>query len=231
MSGSIKCVVPLAGPDLIHPRYGPRPLFPVNGQPLISAALCGRAWAEQLAPSDYVFVLREVEGLKAITAFLEQTWPGAAIVVLPQLTGGAMLTTLCGVALTAVPSKPLVVDLADILFNGGPDLDNWRPNLGGIVPCFRSSEPEYSYLRKEGCRVVEAAEKRVLSDCASAGVYFFRDAATYLAAASHSLADPDGQGQRDSLFICPMMNGVLAQGLEVEACEVSSVRPVGKMFH
>jgi hypothetical protein len=231
MSSVLKCIVPLAGPDLIDARYGPRPLFPVNGRPLIATALEGRLWAARLAPSDYVFVLRQIDGLPPIVAFLEETWPGAAIIVLPRLTGGAMLTALCGVALTAVPKMPLVVDLADILFDGGPDLNSWRKGLGGIVPCFHSSDPHYSYLRTEGGKVVEAAEKQVISDNASAGVYFFRDAATYLTAASHSLADPSGQRQLDALFVCPLMNGVLAQGLDVDICDVAAVMPIGKLFH
>ena len=49
--------------------------------------------------------------------------------------------------------------------------------------------------------------------------------------AMHGLGTPGGLGQRDTLFVCPLMNGVLAQGLDVDICEVSAVRPVGKMFH
>ncbi len=78
---------------------------------------------------------------------------------------------------------------------------------------------------------VEAREKQVISDHASAGVYMFRDVEVFLEAASHSIRHRDMLAYRDSLFICPMVNGVVAAGLKVVAPAVSDCRSVGKLFH
>lgn len=226
------CIVPLAGPDLVHPQYGLRPLHVVDGQPILQLALRGRAWGRQLGNEDYVFVLRACAEAEQLNSFLASTWPGSKIVVLSEVTGGALYSALAGAAYGKA-NAPILIDLADIVFEGEGcfSRDAWPDRLGGIVPCFPSSEPIYSYIRSENGVVVEAAEKRVISDWASAGVYGFRNAAVMLAAAAHSIQHADTLSHRGALFVCPMMNGVLAQGLAVAAPSAGEVRPVGKMFH
>jgi len=75
------CIVPLAGPDLIHPEHGFRPLFPVEGRALIEVALEGRPWrqAGMLKDEDYVFVVRDVPKVAQLTAFLGERWPGSRV--------------------------------------------------------------------------------------------------------------------------------------------------------
>jgi hypothetical protein len=234
MTGRVTCIVPLAGPDLIHPDFGPRPLFPVDGRPLIDAALGSRRWARAVQPSDHVFVLREVDGVELVIDHLEQSFPDCAIVRLPRLTDGALLSAMAGAAVVPASSGPVIVDLADIVFTGGPSADDlraWPRDLGGLVPWFPSSDPRYSYLRCEGNRVLETAEKRRISDQASAGVYLFRDVATFIAASGHSLANRDALAHDGSLFVCPAMNGVTAAGLEVRSVRVNRVRSLSAHFH
>lgn len=205
----------------------------VEGEPLIRRALSTRSWAGALSPEDYVFVLRSVDGVDEISAVLEQVWPGCRIVMLSDLTEGAMLSAMAGVAALSTDACPLIVDLADILFDGGlPDawLESWPRELGGVAPHFVSRDPRYSYLRFEGDRVIETAEKRVISDRASAGVYMFRDAGVFLRAAAHSLENHDRLTHAGAFFVCPMMNGVIAQGLEVRGAAVENVRPVSLLF-
>jgi len=227
------CVVPLAGPDLPHAEHGFRPLVPVEGRPLIETALEGRSWRRQglLRDADYIFVVRAVPGVERLLAYLRDRWPGCRIVTLSDLTGGALLSALAGVAL-APPDQPVIIDLADILFDCDYDFAHpWPQDIGAVTPCFASDEPCYSYLREEGGLVVEAAEKRVISAKASAGVYAFRSPSVYLAAAAHSIEYRDKVSYKGILFVCPAMNGVLSQGLKVVAPSTSNVRPVSKQFH
>lgn len=227
------CIVPLAGPDLVHSEHAFRPLAPIGGRPLIEAALEGRSWRRSgyLEDNDYVFVLRSVENVDALARFLLARWPGSKIITLGSLTSGALYSALAGVAL-ARPDERMIVDLADILFEGGEEVaGDWSPEIGAMVPCFLSSESCYSYLREVDGRVVEAAEKVVISNKASAGVYTFRDPAVFLSAAAHSIANRERLSYKSALFVCPVVNGVLDRGLEVAAPIVDNVRPIGKMFH
>jgi dTDP-glucose pyrophosphorylase len=229
----MKCVVPLAGPDLWSERYGLRPLVEVDGEPLIEAALRPRAWAGAMLPRDYVFVVRETRGLSDLVAYLRQNWPSCRIVTLSDLSGGALFSTLSAMALIT-PDEPVVIDLADILFSGGPNDPQdlfARDGHGAIIPTFPSDEPCYSYLKVADGLVVEAREKQVISNNASAGVYMFRSMQIFLAAAVHSITHRDTLSVNGNLFVCPMVNGVIAAGHTVIAPDIGEHRPVGKMFH
>lgn len=229
----MKCVVPLAGPDVWSERYGLRPLFEVEGQPLLDLALSSRAWSDRLYGADYIFVLRETTGREELVAHLAKVYPGCRFVTLSHLTGGALYSVLSAMAMVA-PDEPIIVDLADILFSQGPKDPASLfedPQLGAAVPVFPSTASCYSYLRLEDGLVVEAREKIVISDHASAGVYMFRDVEVFTLAAAHSIRHRDTLAHRNSLFICPMVNGVVASGMRVIAPAVDDCRPVGKLFH
>ena len=74
--------------------------------------------------------------------------------------------------------------------------------------------------------VVEAAEKRVISNEASAGTYGFRSGPVFLRALAHALENAATQTYRDLFFVCPLFNGVLAQSLAVATTTVSNVRDI-----
>lgn len=231
----MRCLVPLAGPDFIHAALGIRALYEFEGVPLIERTLTTRPWADRLAPEDYVFVLRDLPEAQAVKDFLVQKWPGAGIVTLSSLTGGAMFSVAAALAMVGHIDEPICVDLADIIFDAPKaafDPTNvWSPSTGGVLPYFISSDEKYSYLDIDGDGLVRrTAEKRVISDRASAGVYFFRSPGVYLQAMAHSLVHREELAFKGVLFVCPMMNGVIEQGLEVTCAEVENVIPVGKIF-
>jgi hypothetical protein len=226
----MKCLVPLAGPDLWTPQFRLRPLFSVFGEPLLQHALRRRAWADRLASGDYIFVVRDIPEAAELYSFLDAQWPGCAVIKVPHLTQGAMLSALCGVAY-ALGKGPIVIDLADILFEEKIDIAKFDGETGMIVPVFQSSSPDYSYLKIVKGQVTQAAEKVVISTHASAGVYSFRDLETFLAAAVHSLQNPQTVTFKGNFFVCPMVNGVLAGGLAIYAPQLTNVTPVGKLFH
>jgi hypothetical protein len=78
----------------------------------------------------------------------------------------------------------------------------------------------------EAGRVIEAAEKKLISTNASAGTYIFRNSAIYLSAVAHAYANEATQAYNNLFYVCPLFNGVLAQGLEVELETVSDVRDI-----
>lgn len=228
------CIVPLAGPDFHDPAYGVKPFAPVGEETLIEATLGRRAWLRsgRLKPSDIVFVLRDTPVTADAARRLAEMFRAARFVFLSNGTAGALMSALAGASL-ATGEGPLVVDLADLAF----DMDNKTaedlaaPPADGFIPWFRSSDPAYSYLRFDGDRVVETAEKRVISSFASAGVYSFASTSHFLRAAAGCVADPDAYRVRGALFMCPAYNVLIAQGCRIEGGEVSNIRSYSKQFH
>ncbi|AOL22389.1 hypothetical protein Ga0102493_111361 [Erythrobacter litoralis] len=161
------------------------------------------------------------------TGSLARWYPGAAQVFLGQYTRGAALSAMAGVAMSIADDGPLIVDLADILYasdlNPGAVFSR-DSDCGAIALAFQSRSPSYSYLRLDhDGMVVEAAEKRVISSNASAGTYVFADVSVYLTAMAHALRDFDKQQHNGLLYVCPLFNGVLAAGYNVELAPVTEV--------
>ena len=230
----MNCIVPLAGPDFATPQFGLRPLYPIDGVPLIEAALTSRPWWRRgaLNADGLVFVMRDVAGADEVRAFIAGRFAGARIVMLSHPTGGALMSALAGSALVAEVDAPLIVDLVDILYDADIDVEGLLadPKTAGALPWFSSEEDCYSYLQLEGDRVTRTAEKQVISSHASAGTYLFRDAATFLDAAAFSLRHREALAWRDVLYLCPAFNGLIAEDRIVRAFEVADCRPVGKAF-
>ena len=224
----MRVVVPLAGPDFIRPDGSIKAEIVVRGQPVLRATLDSRPWAAEIAPERHVFVMADRPEARAFASGpLDHWYPGAARVFLSQHSRGAALSALAGVAMSVADDGPLIVDLADILY--ASDLKpgsvfSQDPECGAIALAFQSKSPSYSYLRLDhDGRVVEAAEKRTISTNASAGTYVFADASVYMTAVAHALRDFDRQQHNGLLYVCPLFNGVLAAGYNVDLAPVTDV--------
>lgn len=229
-------VIPLAGPDFELENGSTKAEILVDGQPLLLRAITSRSWwrREEVSSTDLVFVLRDSERCRRFAhERLEDWFPGCRVAFLSRGTQGAALSALAGIALCD-PEALLCVDLADIFYeeNFCPAATfSEEPQLGGMVPVFASDWPMYSYaeVAADG-RVIRTAEKRVISDIASAGTYFFRNAAVYLQAIAHAIRDKENQTYNGLYFLCPLFNGVIASGLDVRTCPVGQIVDIKKEF-
>jgi len=232
------CIVPLAGPQLTHPDFGLIARYPVDGMPLLRRTLETRPWwtSGRVFARDMIFVLREGPELADLQAAVTDWYPGCRIVVLSHLSQGALLSAFAGAAAVTALHDPLIIDLADIVYDcktDMPDLFAQAPDLGAIVPTFSADDPCYSYLRLgPDSSVIEAAEKRVISSHASAGTYIFRSLGDFLSAAGNCLTvAPDALTVRGAFFVCPVVNGLIRQGKRVMPLPVQNVRPISKLLH
>lgn len=230
-SGGVKIVVPLAGPDFVAADGRLKALADIGtAEPFLHAALKQRPWAKNAAPTDYAFVLHDRDETRAFAANHLQSWfPGCGVVFLSHFTAGAAFSSLAGAAIQmGADERPMVLDLADILYASDvdPALHFARnPGDGGLALTFQSTNPIYSYLRKDARGVVvEVAEKKVISSEASAGTYAFRSGPVLLRALAHALENAATQTHRNLFFVCPLFNGVLAQSLAVATETVHDVR-------
>jgi hypothetical protein len=234
----MQCVVPLAGPQLTHPRYGLIAKYPVDGVPLLRRTLETRPWwiDRRLRAGDLVFVLREGDELREIREAVTDWFPQCRIVTLSQLTKGALLSALAGAAAITKLDEPLIIDLADILYDCDLDIEQRfasDPSTGAIATYFDADDACYSYFTFAPDGTVKfAAEKNVISRNASAGTYIFRTAGHFIAAAGRSLTQTRNElAVGNALFVCPVLNSVVRQGLRVLPVPARNIRSVSKLFH
>lgn len=225
----MKIIVPLAGPDFILSDGRVKADIDVAGKPLLRHALESRGWWRngQATEVDLTFVMQDHESTRQFyRERLSQWYPAARLVLLDGPARGAALSALAAVSLVAHEAGPVCIDLADILFESDfdPILAFSDHSAGAAVLGFTSQDAIYSYLRTdESGMVVEAAEKRVISTNASAGVYFFASASVYLRALANNLEHADSIVYNGNFFVCPMVNGVVQQSLGVMLSMVENV--------
>ena len=221
-------IVPLAGPDFVLPDGTVKALQPFEGDHLLRKVLTSRPWAGRVQPDRYVFIMADREETRSFAASsLKEWYPSARVVFLSVFTRGAALSALSGMAAFARADEPVVVDLADIHYASDLDLEahfEQQQDCGGIALTFESHNPIYSYLRCDADGAfIEAAEKRVISKIASAGTYVFSGAPVFLRAVAHAMENEATQTYNGLFFVCPLFNGVKAQGRRVI---ISPVRDV-----
>lgn len=221
-------IVPLAGPDFILNDGTLKAELIFAGEPLLRRLLDTRPWASDIEPHNYTFIFHDALETRAFAAGVLSEWyPGATMAFLSKYTRGAALSALAGLSMVSDLDSPIIVDLADIYYKSSlvpQEVFVANEFCGGIALTFRSDNPVYSYLSLDQKGMfVEAAEKRVISNNASAGTYVFRNLVTYMLALSHGLENANDQMFRDLFYVCPLFNGVKAQGKNIMLEIVSDV--------
>ncbi|ABI66756.1 MAG: hypothetical protein ACJA0K_000640 [Maricaulis maris] len=227
----MRVIVPLAGPDFIRDDGTLKAQINLGGEPLLRRVLTSRPWAEAVAAENHSFILLDAPETRAFaTGPLDKWYPGASVTFLSCYTRGAALSALAGIATGADTAGPIIVDLADIMYSSTLDpatVFAANPDCGGIALTFKDDNPAYSYLRLDAFGVFsEAAEKRVISEHASAGTYMFRNLPIYLRALAHGLENEETQTFRNLFFVCPLFNGVKDQGKGVLLESVTDVTDI-----
>jgi len=215
---SMHIIVPLAGPDFTLADGRIKALIPFQGEPLLKYVLDSRPWASKA--TRYCFALHDCATARKFSyEYLSSWYPGCSIVYLSTISRGAALSALAAVSLVNEFCQPMIIDLADIYYSSSLDIEyalQSQPDAGGIALVFESTNPQYSYLAIDNNgMVIEAAEKKVISNKASAGTYIFDNCSTFLKAIGHAIDNAPSQTHGNLFYVCPLFNGVLSLGRQV----------------
>ena len=217
----VNVVIPAAGQGKRFAEVGyqhPKPLIDVEGRPMIELVL------ENFRGVGRPIVLlqeRHVEQYCA-DALLESLAPDSVTVGVDGLTEGAACTVLLaephidnGNELVLANSDQ-VVDVSIAAF-----VQEMRDrNADGGILTFKSDEPKWSYARTdENGRVTEVAEKVVISDQATVGIYYFRHGSDFVRFAKQMIAkDIRVNGE---FYVCPVFNQLIQAGRDVYVSEIA----------
>lgn len=91
----------------------------------------------------------------------------------------------------------------------------------GILPCFRANEDRFSYAKLDQNNYVCAtAEKRVISDLATTGHYYFRHGSDFVAAVESMIQN--GETFNNEYYVAPCYNFLIKQGKKIRVVMVTS---------
>ena len=197
----------------------PKPLIDIKGKPMIQ-------WVtENIGVNGrFIFIVKEEEyekyNLKYLLNLLEND---CEIVRLKESTNGAAETVLA--------AKDLIGDEPIAIINSDQYM-NWNSNEffyamaadecdGGIVT-FESTHPKWSFVKtgKDGF-IVETAEKKPISNMATAGVYYFRKGSDYVKYANRMIKKK--LSVNGVYFVCPVYNELIADKGKVRAFPIDGM--------
>ena len=215
-------IIPMAGEGkrFVEEGYSfPKPLIDIKGKPMIQ-------WVtENIGVNGrFIFIVKEEEyekyNLKYLLNLLEND---CEIVRLKESTNGAAETVLA--------AKDLIGDEPIAIINSDQYM-NWNSNEffyamaadecdGGIVT-FESTHPKWSFVKtgKDGF-IVETAEKKPISNMATAGVYYFRKGSDYVKYANRMIKKK--LSVNGVYFVCPVYNELIADKGKVRAFPIDGM--------
>ncbi len=181
----INLIMPMggAGTRFLNNGYDcPKPLLDLCGRPFFAHAMDSIRKHLELSTLTFVVLSDHIERFGIDKKILEYA-PEAAIIALPKVLNGAVLTCREGAG-TIKNSLPVVFCDCDLSFLCSPFYDfckDWDAGTTGTLITFKSDLPRYSYIERDSAGYVKrTAEKEVLSREAICGAYAFKDSATFL---------------------------------------------------
>lgn len=227
----MKIIVPLAGPDYIDDYGNLRIDKNNNGLNILKDILDSRPWFQKrnsIFFEDVYFVLQDQKSTRIFFEEKLKVWyPCSHAVFIPHFTQGAAYTVLSAISLFAYENKPVCIDLADIKFEwNGDDVTDIlnNPSCAGVIPVFQSSSPFYSYVViNEEFDILMSREKQVISNIASAGVYFFSSPWHFIKGLEFLTQNPKLL-HCNLAYICPLSNAFSDGDQKMKAIYVSNVK-------
>lgn len=223
MDKNLNIVIPLSGSGTSFQNAGytfPKPLIDINGKPMIQLVI------ENLKPKvKHKFILickKEHNDKYSLNQIFDNATKGNfETIQLAAPTQGAACTVLTAVDFINNEDELLIANADQII-----DIDinkfinfSRKSKADGVILTFNSQHPRWSYARVDkNNHVLETAEKKVISNHATVGIYYFKTGKLFVNGAT-SMISKDIRFNND-FYVCPVFNELILDGKKVIIWEI-----------
>lgn len=199
-------LIPMAGEGSRFVKAGytfPKPLIEIFQKPMIQIVI------ENLKiEANFIFLIRrEHDKQFNMSSLLRVICPNSKIVYVDNLTEGAACTALLAEKYIN-KNEPLLIANSDqfIEWDSSKILYEFTSkNLDGGIIVFKSLHPKWSYAKIDKNDIVlEVAEKNVISDNATVGIYFWKKGKDFVKYAKQMIKK--NVRVNGEFYICPVFN-------------------------
>jgi len=198
----INVVIPMAGTGSRFKEQGyelPKPLIDVCGKPMIERVI--NSLDTEYLDTNFIFLALKEHLDMGLDEYLNGR---GDVVVVDKLTEGAACTVLLAEHLIDNDDDLVIANCDQYLQWDFADYIRFAKSFDGCLVTFNSTNPHHSYVRCKKGVVTDVAEKIVISDKASAGIYYFKKGSDYVHS-SHSMIQKDIRTNNE-FYICPVYN-------------------------
>lgn len=220
-------LIPMAGAGSRFAQAGytfPKPLIEVNGKPMIQVVI------ENLnIDANFIYLVRKEDFEKYnLQSLLNILTPGCTIWIVDKLTEGAACTTLLAERLID-NENPLLIANSDqfVEWKSGEFYHSLNTNnIDGSILTFENSHPKWSYVRTdEYGNVTELKEKKVISNHATVGIYYWAKGSEYVRCAKQMIEK--NIRVNGEFYVAPVYNEAIAEGKIIKTFEVQKMSGLG----
>lgn len=223
----LNVLIPMAGAGSRFAQAGytfPKPLIEVRGKPMIEVVI-----KNLNMEANYIFLVQkehyEKYNLKYLLNLLA---PNCHIVQVDGVTEGAACTTLL--------AKQYINNDCPLVIANSDQYVEWNSNevmyafnadsIDGGILTFKAHHPKWSYARVgDNGFVSEVAEKRVISDDATVGIYYWKRGSDYIKYAEQMINK--NIRVNNEFYVCPVFNEAVADNKKIKIKSVSGMWGIG----
>jgi len=212
----VNVLIPMAGAGSRFAKAGyqlPKPLINVNGKPMIQYVVDNLN-----IDGNYIFVVQKEHCEKYnLESYLKLMVPGCRVVVTDGLTEGAACTTLL--------AKDFINNDKHLLIANSDQFVEWSScdfmysmlcdDAAGGILTFPANDPKWSYVRlgQDGY-ACEVAEKKVISNEATVGIYYWKSGAEYVRLTEQMIAK--NIRVNNEFYVCPVYNEAFLENQRIK---------------
>ena len=215
-------VIPMAGHGSRFFKAGyqePKPLVSVLGKPMIEWVI------ENIRPSRphrFIFIC-QAEHLRSfpLQSTLERLAPGCLIREVQGVTDGAACTALFAKDLIDT-RDPLMIANCDQYVDVEMDAYLAHETADGLIMTMKARDNKWSFIELDSTgRVIRVAEKEVVSDEATVGIYNYRYGADFVCAAEQMISK--NLRVNNEFYVAPVYNELIAAGKRITYYNIGSL--------
>lgn len=208
-------LIPMAGAGSRFAAQGytfPKPLIEVNHKPMIQVVV------ENLnIDAHYIYLIqREHYDKYNLKYLMNLITPNCDIVLVDGLTEGAACTTLLAKNLIN-NNNPLVIANSDQFVEWNSNEVMYAFSADGIdggILAFHATHPKWSYVSLDEYGFAkEIAEKKVISENATVGIYFWKKGSDYVKYAEKMISENDRTN--NEFYVAPTFNYAINEGKKI----------------
>lgn len=221
-SEKMNVLIPMAGAGSRFAKVGytfPKPLIEVRGKPMIQVVVEGLN-----VEATYTYVVQKEHYDKYnLQYLLNLLTPNCNIVQVEGLTEGACCTTLLAKEFINT-EDPLIITNSDqlILWDSNETLYAFsNDNVDGGIVTFPATHPKWSFAKLgEDGYVSEVAEKKPISNHATAGIYYWKHGSDYVKYSEQMIRK--NIRTNNEFYVCPVYNEAIGDGKKIRIKEIGS---------
>lgn len=222
----LNIIIPMAGRGSRFAEAGyafPKPLIDVNGRTMIQIVI--NNLKPKNTPHRFIFICQREHYQKYDLSNIFKNAVGGDNFEVVQING-----ITAGAACTVLTAKQYIDNEDDILIANSDQYIDFnidafivrarKAGKHGRIQTFEASHPKWSYARtdKNG-KVLEVAEKKLISNKATTGLYYFKHGKDFVRGTENMIRK--NCKHNGEFYVCPVYNELIIEGADIAIDDIT----------